>query len=96
MTAGPRSLAVMVIGRVQGVNYRSFTQSEARRLGVSGWVVNRDDGSVEAAFHGPGDLLAELVERCREGPPAANVESLDVRSIDRGFTEEPPPGAYVF
>jgi acylphosphatase len=96
MTEGARTLAVTATGRVQGVNFRSFTQREARGLGVRGWVVNRDDGSVEAAFHGPGAALAELVERCRKGPPAAKVESLDVRSIDRGFAEEPPPGAYAF
>lgn len=91
-----RALAIRVTGRVQGVNYRNFTKGEATRLGIRGWVVNRDDGSVEAALHGPGEALAKLIELCREGPAEAKVEGLEVRSADHGLAAEPPADAYRF
>ncbi len=94
MTA--RALSIRVTGTVQGVNYRNFTQVEATRLGVTGWVINREDGSVEAAVFGPGEALAKLVELCRAGPPAAKVEALDVLSVDRGLVTNPPADAYLF
>ena len=91
-----RSLAVRVTGRVQGVNYRNFTVTAARRLGIEGWVRNCDDGSVEAAMHGPGQALSDLVGIMRKGPPDGRVDQLDVRSIDRGAAAEPLPEAYTF
>ena len=91
-----RAVAVLVRGNVQGVSYRAFTQDHAVQLGISGWVVNRDDGSVEAAFHGPGAALADLIGRLRQGPSAAKVESLDVRSVDRGRVAEVPESGYSF
>ena len=96
MSDRERAIAIRVTGRVQGVNYRDFTKSEASRLGVKGWVVNRDDGSVEAAFYGAGDVLATLIAACRQGPPDAEVATLDVSSTDRGSIAEPPAGAYRF
>ena len=91
-----RAIAIKAKGRVQGVNYRNFVSVEARKLGVRGWVVNCDDGSVDAALHGPGEALGRLVELCRDGPPDAKVEAVDVRSIDLGLVDEPPPNAYPF
>ena len=96
MSEGDRAIAIRVTGRVQGVNYRNFTKSEATRLGVKGWVVNREDGSVEAAFYGPGAALGKLIELCRKGPADAKVDGLDVRSADRGLVEEAPDEAYRF
>ena len=94
--AGQRALFVRVEGRVQGVGYRAFTAVEAAALGIRGWVVNREDGCVEAALLGPGDRLGDLVGRMRKGPPGAAVTSLDVRSIDHGRINEVPPGAHRF
>ena len=91
-----RAVALRIEGRVQGVGYRAFAQDEARRLGVKGWVVNRDNGSVEAALHGPGAALGDLIGILRKGPPGAVVDKLDVRSADRGMTEAVPPGGYAF
>ena len=91
MSEGERSITVHVTGRVQGVSYRAYTRDQAVRLGVTGWVVNRDDGSVDAALFGRGDALAELVGLMRRGPPHAAVEGLDVRSTDRARTREAPP-----
>lgn len=69
----------IITGRVQGVWYRARTQEQAETLGVSGWVRNRPDGSVEAVFEGEPTSVAAAVEWCREGPAHANVESVDVR-----------------
>ena len=90
MSDGERALTVHVTGTVQGVSYRAYTREQAVRLGVKGWVANRDDGSVEAALLGRGDALAKLVGLMRRGPPHATVEGVDVRSTNRARTEEAP------
>lgn len=72
------SIRVVVSGRVQGVGYRAWTDHEARRRGLTGWVRNRRDGSVEAVFSGDVAAVDAMVRACRDGPPAAVVS--DVRS----------------
>ena len=94
--SGTRALAVTVTGRVQGVNYRHFTVTAARELGIQGWVRNRDDGAVEAVLHGAGQALSDLVGIMRQGPRDARVDHVDVRSIDAGAAAKPPDDAYVF
>ena len=96
MSEGERAVLVRVEGRVQGVGFRAFTAEQAAALGIRGWVINRDDGSVEAALHGPGGKLGELIARLRAGPAAAEVGALDVRSIDRGRVGDVPDGALAF
>ena len=91
MSAGERALAVRVTGPVQGVSYRAYTREQAVRLGVRGWVANRDDGSGEAALLGAGGALAELVGLMRRGPTHARVEGVEVRSTDPARAEETPP-----
>jgi acylphosphatase len=71
---------VTVRGRVQGVGYRAWVEHEALRRGLDGWVRNRRDGSVEAAFAGPPDLVAAMVAACRRGPPSARVEGVAARA----------------
>jgi acylphosphatase len=71
-----RAVAVRIEGRVQGVWYRGWTEDEAARRGLCGWVRNRNDGSVEALFIGPEALVAEMVAACRRGPPAARVSNV--------------------
>ena len=73
------SVSVIAHGRVQGVAFRHFTCQRALELGVTGWVRNLPDGSVEGLFEGEYSAVAALVEWCRIGPPAAQVERLDVR-----------------
>lgn len=70
---------VIVRGRVQGVGYRAFVEHEAHRRGLRGWVRNRRDGTVEAAFAGPHDAVVAMIEACRRGPYAARVDVLDDR-----------------
>ena len=68
----------IVRGTVQGVGFRFFTRKTASRLGVSGWVRNREDGGVE--FFGQGDekALADFLEGVRQGPFAGTVDSVDL------------------
>ena len=72
MTA-PRTVRIRINGRVQGVGFRYWMEDEARELGVTGWVRNRRDGSVEAVLSGDAALVEEMLARCRQGPPAARV-----------------------
>ena len=95
MSESERAIAVRVTGAVQGVSYRAYTMEQAVRLGVRGWVANRDDGSVEALLFGRGDVLAELVGLMRRGSPQAFVEGVDVRSADRARAEEEPPDSGI-
>jgi acylphosphatase len=64
-------------GRVQGVGYRDWAMREARSLGLSGWVRNRRDGSVEALVSGEAGAVETFVEACGRGPPAARVDAVD-------------------
>jgi acylphosphatase len=67
------ALLLAITGHVQGVGYRDWMTAQARRRGVSGWVRNRADGTVEALVHGEADAIADLVRICRRGPPLAAV-----------------------
>ena len=67
---------VIVSGRVQGVWFRGWTCEQARALGLTGWVRNRRDGSVEAVFAGPPAAVDQMVAACRQGPPAARVDAV--------------------
>jgi acylphosphatase len=69
---------VVVSGRVQGVFFRDSLRRLAEQHGVAGWVRNTWDGTVEAVFEGEPDAVDRLVEFCREGPPGARVENVDV------------------
>lgn len=71
--------AVVIHGLVQGVAFRHYTSRRALELGVTGWVRNLPDGSVEGLFEGDEAAVDALVEWCRSGPPAARVDRLDLR-----------------
>jgi acylphosphatase len=73
-------MSVIVHGRVQGVAFRHYTCRRALELGVNGWVRNLPDGAVEGLFEGDDGAVADLVEWCRSGPPAARVERLDINT----------------
>ncbi len=86
-----KALYTRIYGRVQGVWFRASTKDQADQLGVSGWVRNRADGAVEAFIQGNHKAVDELVEWCRQGPPGAYVERVDVEETDpadeiEGFT----------
>jgi acylphosphatase len=69
---------VLVDGRVQGVFFRDTCRREAEARGLSGWVRNRSDGRVEALFEGPVVAVEAMVAWCRQGPPSARVDALEV------------------
>lgn len=80
---------VVVSGRVQGVFFRETCRRLAEAAGVSGWARNNGDGTFEAAFEGEPEAVERLVAWCREGPPAAGVDDVDVEAEEpegeRGF-----------
>jgi acylphosphatase len=66
----------VISGRVQGVGFRYFAERAARDAGVSGWVRNRSDGTVETVVEGEADAIARYLERLRAGPGGSRVTSL--------------------
>jgi acylphosphatase len=68
-----------IAGRVQGVYFRASALQEAQSLGLTGWVMNCLDGSVEAIAEGARARLEELIAWCRRGPSGARVNHVDVR-----------------
>jgi acylphosphatase len=73
--------SVKVSGRVQGVFFRGWTAELARSLGVTGWVRNCPDGSVDAHLAGEEAAVEQLVERLRDGPPSAIVSKIEVDDV---------------
>jgi acylphosphatase len=69
-------------GRVQGVWFRESCRREAVRLGVSGWVRNRPDRTVELEAEGEREAVDALLAWARQGPPLAVVSGLDVEDLD--------------
>ena len=67
---------VTIRGRVQGVGYRAWVEHRARAHDLEGWVRNLRDGSVEALFAGPADVVSDMVARCRRGPSSARVDAV--------------------
>ena len=73
-----RTVTVKIEGRVQGVYYRAWTYETAQQLGLDGSVRNMSDGSVEAVFSGPAAVVAEMLKRCKQGPPDARVSKVTI------------------
>ena len=84
---GTRRVHAFISGRVQGVGFRAFTQREARRLKLTGWVRNLADGRVEPDIVGPAKLVDALLATLTRGPRAARVETLATKG-------EPPGGQF--
>jgi acylphosphatase len=76
-----RRVRAIVSGRVQGVSFRASTVDAAMRIGVTGWVRNRADGTVELEAEGPPDLVTALLAWCEEGPPSAHVARVIVEEL---------------
>lgn len=73
-----RAAHLIISGRVQGVFYRAKAASKARRLGLSGFVRNLSNGNVEVLLQGDELAVNQMVAWCRKGPPAAQVDSVEV------------------
>ena len=76
---------VRIHGRVQGVGFREACVHEARRRGITGWVRNRMDGSVEATLQGTPDRVDALCDWLRDGDTPGLVERLDIDEIEPPF-----------
>lgn len=91
------AIHLSIRGRVQGVGFRFSLQAEAQILGLSGWVRNRRDGSVEAVAIGTAQACDALARWSRRGPPSARVDRVDEREAfdaeaalnDSGFVSLP-------
>jgi acylphosphatase len=77
-----------ITGRVQGVGYRDWVITTGQRLGLSGWVRNRIDGSVEALIAGEETAVGSMVEACRRGPVLARVDAVDIEPVDLDILPE--------
>ena len=86
-----RTVRVRISGRVQGVGYRYWMERTAGDLGLSGWVRNRVDGSVEAVLSGAEPDVEAMIARCQHGPRSAAVASVDIADEP----ESPAPGFKV-
>ncbi|ABL99535.1 MULTISPECIES: acylphosphatase [Shewanella] len=73
-----RRVLIRVKGKVQGVCFRRFALERARELGVTGYVTNMDDGSVQILAQGSAPLVEKLIDWCWEGSPAASVNAVEV------------------
>ena len=83
-TPSPPTLTrhLRITGRVQGVGYRWSLARQARALGVTGWVRNRLDGSVEALTHGPAPAVQALIDWAHQGPELARVDGVQVTAAE--------------
>jgi acylphosphatase len=88
------SVCVRITGRVQGVWYRGWTAEEATAKGLSGWVVNRNDGSVEALFSGTNDNVQSMLSACKNGPSLAEVSNITEISYDKNTMPEYHEGMF--
>ena len=82
-----RRVHVWISGRVQGVFFRGSARSQARALGLAGWARNLPDGQVEIVAEGEAGRVAEFLDWCKLGPPAARVDACRV-------AEESPLGEF--
>ena len=78
---------LIIRGRVQGVWYRESMRLEANRLGITGWVRNRRDGSVEAMLQGETARVDALIAWAWQGPPAAKVTHIDIAEGQGDYTD---------
>ena len=74
-----------ISGHVQGVGFRYSMSEEAERLGVTGWVRNRRDGTVEAVIDGAPDAVAAVLAWARRGPRGASVTEVEVAETPGSF-----------
>lgn len=81
-----KTLHLVIHGRVQGVFFRDSMRREAQRLGISGWVRNRSDGTVEAAVQGGSADVDAIVCWARRGPDRAQVERVEIEPHDGSYS----------
>lgn len=68
-----------IFGRVQGVFFRDYAQEKARELGLTGWVCNMPDGTVEALVQGEEESIEKMIQWCHEGSPSAKIDDIKIK-----------------
>ena len=76
---------LVIHGRVQGVYFRDSMRQQARQLGITGWVRNRSDGTVEAVVSGNREAVARMIDWARHGPPTAKVTDIQIEDAQGRF-----------
>ncbi len=89
-----KTVRLRIYGRVQGVGYRAWTAHKAKKLGLTGWVRNLNDGTVECEAQGAQEAIETLVAACHAGPPIARVTQVNSEEITSaetysGFQQRP-------
>ena len=77
-----KAVKVIIYGKVQGVGFRNFVFSHAKKLNIKGYVKNNPDGTVEAVFEGDEDNINKMIELCKKGPERARVDKIDIKEIE--------------
>ena len=72
-------VTIIIRGRVQGVFFRHSARVNTKQLGITGWIHNKDDDSVQICAEGKHSELEQFIARCHTGPPLARVDSVEVR-----------------
>lgn len=75
---------LVISGDVVGVGYRGWAQGQAKTLGLTGWVKNREDKTVELVAEGTKEMLDTFIAACQKGPDVAWVEHIDVEWLPAG------------
>ena len=84
MNNNPIKIAhIYITGRVQGVSYRWWFQTEGKKKKLKGWVRNRTSNRVEAEISGIEKNVNEMIRKCKEGPPLAEVDDVIVTYVDK-------------
>lgn len=80
---------VFISGNVQNVGYRYFVKSNAKKLGLTGWVQNTEDGGVEVVLQGAEEVIEKMIAICKEGPMLSEVQHLgfEWEEIDEKMTD---------
>jgi len=73
-----KRIRVIILGKVHGVSFRASAKEKADSLGISGWIKNNQDGTVEAIFEGEEKKIEEILSWCRKGPVHAKVKNVKV------------------
>lgn len=93
MTTETTIFRLRIKGAVQGVGYRDWATQEATARGLSGWVRNRSDGSVELLVAGPDAKVQDMLKAATQGPAAAVVTAIDIHNEtdlpSAGFSRKP-------
>ncbi len=82
MGEAQQRLHAIISGRVQGVSFRHYTTLKANELGITGWVMNRQDGRVEVSAEGSRETLQALLDFLHEGSPHARVETVEAQWLE--------------